>query len=116
MVRGDFLKVFVGSPINTGKGKPLNSNKNRRETIVISAPKRAMKILVAEGARDGGGPIAQFFLTASFHDNPDFPLAIDAVHVAENATQLIEIYQKEHPDVELNNGDDLGDSAFDLCR
>ncbi|RZA19638.1 MAG: diguanylate cyclase [Proteobacteria bacterium] len=81
-----------------------------------SPTKRAMKILVAEGAFKGNGPIAQLFQTASFHDNPDFPLAIDAVHVAENTTQLLEIFQSEHPDVVLINGDDLGARAFDLCR
>lgn len=83
---------------------------------VKSALKRAMKILVAETADESGGPIARFFMTASFHDNPDFPLAIDAVHLAEFTPQLLDIFQNEHPDVVLINGDDLGEEAFDLCR
>lgn len=75
-----------------------------------------MKILVAETADESGGPIARFFMTASFHDNPDFPLAIDAVHLAQDTSQLLEIFQNEHPDVVLINGDDLGESALDLCK
>lgn len=74
-----------------------------------------MKILVAETARTDGGPIARFFMTASFHDTPDLPLAIDAVHLADGNTQVLDIFCTEHPDVVIINVDDLGAEAFNLC-
>jgi two-component system cell cycle response regulator len=74
-----------------------------------------MKILVAETARADGGPIARFFMTASFHDTPDLPLAIDAVHLADGNTQVLDIFCTEHPDVVIINVDDLGAEAFNLC-
>ncbi len=75
-----------------------------------------MKILVAEKARASGGPIARFFMTASFHDNPDLPLAIDAVHLADGNSQVLDIFHAEHPDVVIINVDDLGAEAFRLCQ
>jgi diguanylate cyclase (GGDEF)-like protein len=75
-----------------------------------------MKILVAEADSNGNGPIARLFRTASFHDNPDFPMVIEAVHVAESIDRLLDIFHREHPDVVLVNGDDLGPRVFELCR
>ncbi|MBC7530244.1 MAG: diguanylate cyclase [Oligoflexus sp.] len=78
--------------------------------------KRAMKILVAETAVADGGPIARFFMTASFHDTPDLPMAIEAVHLAEGNTQVLDIFHAEHPDVVIINVDDMGAEAFHLCQ
>lgn len=75
-----------------------------------------MTILVAENSSESGGPIARFFMAASLHNNPDLPLAIDAVHLADSKAQLLEIFQNEHPDVVLVNGDDLGEETLDLCQ
>ncbi|MBC7658432.1 MAG: diguanylate cyclase [Chitinophagaceae bacterium] len=77
---------------------------------------RATKILVAEATSKEGGPIARFFMAASFHDNLDFPLAIEAVHVAEGSSEVLSVFQTEHPDVVIINVDDLGEEAFRLCK
>ncbi|RZA17190.1 MAG: diguanylate cyclase [Proteobacteria bacterium] len=77
--------------------------------------KRATKILIAESASKGEGPIALFFTTVSFHDNPDFPLAIESVHLADSTPEVLKAFDSEHPDVVIINVDDFGEEAFRLC-
>ncbi len=83
---------------------------------MVTGQKRAMKILVAERSQESAGPVSRLFLTASFHDNPDYPMAIDAVHVADESSQVIEIFEQEHPDVVIINADQFGEEAFVLCH